>query len=331
MHAYLDTAGERLAIECSLPWVTELIAEAREWRAQGVRRRWARRSPCGSRRIDSPSTRAGGTCSRAEPALRAGELVVENACTAGFDLHLRCTPDRAVFTYRWRPPARDRSSSSDLAVAIPSSCKRDPHSISRPLVGRDAGPSSAARVGVRGRSRDAAHNCSEWRRSFHPRSWRSCGAGGRATGDNLGVGDGSTLWGYSSRSGSRAGTDAGCRMGATRSRSRTASRRLVPDSVIVLERGDTPTTPPSPLAVLKPQRARWLRARTWPASYGGTGLAAMLAQATGLGPAHPPVLEVAAAFAGKLPRFSLALGRGIGLPPVRASAGRRGRCVSVTT
>jgi hypothetical protein len=27
MHAYLDTAGERLAIECSLPWAMELIAE----------------------------------------------------------------------------------------------------------------------------------------------------------------------------------------------------------------------------------------------------------------------------------------------------------------
>jgi hypothetical protein len=36
----------------------------------------------------------------------------------------------------------------------------------------------------------------------------------------------------------------------------------------------------------------------------------MLAQATGLGPAHPPVLEVAAAFAGRLPCFSLALGSG---------------------
>src|SRR6185295_17819135 len=88
MNAFLDTAGERLAIECSLPWVMELIAEG-----------------------------AAGELRESEAAgawLREGELVIENACTAGFDLHLRHTAERAVFTYRWRPPARDRAAARIL-------------------------------------------------------------------------------------------------------------------------------------------------------------------------------------------------------------------------
>ena len=86
---------------------------------------------------------------------------------------------------------------------------------------------------------------------------------------------------------------------------------LVPDSVIVLERGhsDHPSLSAcSPEAATRSLATSTYMAgelrRYWP-------FAAMLAHATGLGPAHPPVLEVAAAFAGKLPCFSLALGRGL--------------------
>ena len=269
MHAYLDTAGERLAIDCSLPWVMELIAEGAsgeltESEAAGAAltmRVEADRQPFDTRGWDLLARGAW---------LRAGELVDRERLHGGLrpapPLHTRASSVHvSLASARTRP-----CSSSDLAVAIPSSCKGDPHSISRPLVGWDAGPSSAARVGVRGRSRDAAHNCSEWGRSFHTRSRRA--AGGRAR-------DRRQPWRrrwINSLGATRAAqgrgreTDAGCRMGATRSRCRTASKRscLTASSS---SSEDTPTAPPSPLAVPKPQRAPWPRARTWPASYGGTG------------------------------------------------------------
>ena len=309
MHAYLDTAGERLAIECSLPWVMELIAEGASGELTGVR---------GGGRGTHHAGRGGSTALR---HARVGSARARSLATGGRARHrerlhggLRPAPPlhtRASSVHVSLASARTRpGSSSDLAVAIPSSCKGDPHSISRPLVGRDAGPSSAARVGVRGRSRDAAHNCSEWDRSFHTRSRRA--AGGRA-------GDRRQPWRrrwINSLGATRAAqgrgreTDAGCRMGATRSRSRTASKRSCPTASSSSSE-DTPTTPPSPLAVPKPQRAPWLRARTWPASYGGTGLSRRcLRRPPGLARLIRRVLEVAAAFAGRLPCFSLALGRG---------------------
>ena len=113
MHAYLDTAGERLAIECSLPWVMELIAEG----ASGELRESEAAGAALTIRVEAdrgPFDTLGWDLLARGAWLRDGELVIENACTAGFDLHLRCTPERAAFTYRWRPPARDRAAARIL-------------------------------------------------------------------------------------------------------------------------------------------------------------------------------------------------------------------------
>jgi len=107
MRSFLDTAGERLEIECSLPWVAELIAEG----SAGELRRVEASDASVRVRVESDRHvfQTDGWQLLTRGAWRRGtEIVVENVCTAGFDLHLRCTPGVAEFTYRWRPPPRDR-------------------------------------------------------------------------------------------------------------------------------------------------------------------------------------------------------------------------------
>ena len=307
MHAFLDTAGERLAIECSLPWVMELIAEG----ASGELRESEAAGVALTMRVEAdrrPFDTLGWDLLARGAWLREGELVIKNVCTAGFDLHLRCTPERAVFTYRWRPPTRDRAAARILrsrfhllargiltqypALWWAGTRGRAPLHASACVVG-DATPLVTAPSGI-GRSTLVL---GELR------------AGGGATGDNLGVGDGSTLWGLLEPLRVEGGSGRRMPHGRHEIAMQNRVEALVPDSVIVLARGHSDH---SSLSACTPEAATRSLAtstymagelrRYWP-------FAAMLAQATGLGPAHPPVVEVAAAFAGRLPCFSLALGR----------------------
>ena len=269
MHAFLDSAGERLAIECSLPWVMELIAEG----AAGELRESEAAGAAITIRVEAdrgPFDTRGWNLLARGAWLREGELVIENACTAGFDLHLRHTAERAVFTYRWRPPARDRAAARILRSRF--------HLLARGILTQYP---ALWWAGTRGRAPLHASACVVGGATLLVTASSGIGrstlvlgelrAGGRATGDNLGVGDGSTLWGLLEPLRVEGEAGAACRMGATRSRCRTGSRRscLTASSS---SSEDTQTAPPWPLAVPKPQPAPWLRARTWRASYGGTGL-----------------------------------------------------------
>src|SRR5215211_2748391 len=104
MRMFLTTAGERLPLGCSVPWLAEMIPEGTAGRL-GVEARkpsvW----------VEVESTRHAfdtrGWERLADGVWRRNrEVVLENACASGFDLHVRCAPDRAEFTYRWRPPKR---------------------------------------------------------------------------------------------------------------------------------------------------------------------------------------------------------------------------------
>jgi hypothetical protein len=132
---------------------------------------------------------------------------------------------------------------------------------------------------------------------------------GGATGDNLAVGDGTTLWGLVEPV--RVVGGSGRRMPHGRHETPMPHRvaSLVPNCLLVLERGlaDYPTLSSCSVEmsarslVTSTYMAGELR-RYW-------AFAAILSAGTGRGPAHPPITEVASAFAAKLPCFSLALGR----------------------
>jgi len=310
MHASLDTAGERLAIDCSLPWVMELIAEG----ANGELRRVEAADPSLRVRIESDrrafDTRGWELVARGAWR-RNGDVVVENPCTSGFDLHLSRTPEGAEFTYRWRPPARDRAVARLLRSRF--------HLLARATLIQYP---ALWWAGTRGRAPLHASACAAGATTPLLTAPSGIGrstlllaelaSGARTTGDNLAVGDGTTVWGLVEPV--RVEGGHGRRMPHGRSEVALEDRAdsLMPDRIVVLERGRSVSpslsTCRSEAAVRTLVTSTYMAGelrRYWP-------FAATLAAATGLGPSHAPITEVASAFAAMLPCFTLALGRNPG-------------------
>jgi hypothetical protein len=306
MHGFLDTAGERISIQCSLPWVMMLIIEG----AGGELRRVAAHDASVIVRVEADRSRfdtSGWEVLARGAWRRAGEVVVENACTTGFDLHVRCTPEHANFIYRWRPRARERAARGVLRSRF--------HLLARAVLMqypalwwagvRGGAPLHASALSL-GASTPMLTAASGIGRSTLVLD--ELARGGRATGDNLAVGDGTTVWGLVEPLRIQGGS--GRRMPHGRHEVPMPDRiaALEPDSLVVLERGgsDHPR-----LSTLRPEAA----ARSLVTSTYAAGelrrywdFAATLAAGTGLGPAHPPVTAVAANFAARVPCYSLALG-----------------------
>jgi len=306
MYAFLDTAGERLEIDCSLPWVGELIAEGAAGELRDTR------APAASVKVRveagrHPFDTRGWEVLARGAWRRNDEVVVENACTAGFDLHVSCTLQRAEFTYRWHPPARDRTAARLLRSRF--------HLLARAILMQYP---ALWWAGTRGRAPLHASACiaggsipllsapSGVGRSTLVLAELDCG--GRATGDNLSVGDGTTVWGLVEPLRLEGGSGRHMPHGRSEVPMPDRVHELVPDSLVVLRRGDADHPVLSPCSteaaarslVTSTYMAGELR-RYW-------AFAATLSAGTGLSPSHPPIREIAWAFADALPRFLLALG-----------------------
>jgi hypothetical protein len=306
-HGALDSAGERLFFECSLPWVTNLLAEG----AAGELKEGSAPDASVVIQVEAeqrPFVDTSWDFVARGVFRREGEVVVENACTSGFDIRLEPTPERFVFSYRWRPPARERIAARLLRSRF--------HLLTRSVLMQYPALWAAS---TRGRVPLHASACLA--AGIRPLVVAAGGVGRstvilndarhglRATSDNLGVGDGTTVWGLVEPA--RASGGGGRRMPHGRRESALPLRvaSLVPDCIVVLERarGDRLRLLPRGVETT----ARSLAASTymagelrryWP-------LAAALSLATGLGPPHPEIAETSTAFAAKLPCFTLELGR----------------------
>jgi hypothetical protein len=307
MRGFLVTAGERLQFECSVPWVAELVAEA----AGGELSR--REAPGVTLRVEvEPDRGAFGTAGWQLLArgawCRNNDVVVENACTSGFDLHLRRTAQHVELTYRWRPPTRERAAARLLRSRF--------HLLARAVLMQYP---ALWWAGTRGRVPLHASGCVAGGSTPLLTAQSGIGrstlllselaSGGRATGDNLAVGDGTTLWGLVEPVRVKGGNGRRMPHGRHEAPLQHRAESLVPDCLVVLERGARAEATLVPWSsdsaarsiVTSTYMAGELR-RYWT-------FAATLAAGSGLGPAHPPITEVASAFAAKLPCFSLALGR----------------------
>jgi len=320
MRAHLDTAGERVAIESGLAFVDELIEEG----AGGELRRGEAADASMEVVVEAASrpfdTRGWQLLTRG--AWRGGdEVVVENACTSGFDLHVAPGAERPRFTYRWRPPTRDRAAARVLRsrwhllarsvlIQYPvlwwaGTRRRVPFHASGCTVGDGSVLVSAA--GGAGRSTLIL---------------RELENGGRTTGDNLAVGEGTSVWGLVEPL--RVEGGSGRRMPHGRREARMPRRvaAVEPDTLVVLERGvdrEPRLEPCDPVTaarslVTSTYMAGELR-RYWP-------FAATLSAGTGVGPPQPPLTDVASEFASKLRCLSLVLGTGrrVGLSEMLAAA-----------
>jgi hypothetical protein len=307
----LDTAGERVTIDCAPDWVADLIDEG----AAGELRE--PRSEDGTLHVRVESDR-GPFDVRAWQLFargvwrRPGQLVVENACGSGFDLCLTCTDDRASFVYRWRPPAQQRAFASLLRSRF--------HLLARAVLvqypalwwagTRGRAPLHASVVRAQGAAPLLTCPSGIGRSTVVV---REAGVGGVSTGDNLSVGDGEAAWGLVEPLRVEGGD--GRRMPHGRREARLPGRvhSLVPDSIVVLERGSSvapglTTCAPASAAralVTSTYMAGELK-RYWP-------FAATLAAGTEVGPAVSPVNDVAAGFAARLPCYTLSFASSDGI------------------
>jgi hypothetical protein len=307
MHGFLDTAGERLDLECALPWVSELIAEGsggelRRGETSNASVRVCVEAGRHAFRTDGWEVLTRGAW------WRAGEVVLEDACTAGFDLHVRCTPECAEFTYRWRPPLRDRVAAwlvrSRFHLLARAVLMHYPPLWWAGMRGRAPLHASAC---VAGGSTPLVTAPSGIGRSTL--IFAELQSGGQVTGDNLVVGDGTTVWGLAEPLRVEGGVGRSMPHGRRETAMRGRVEALTPDSLVLLQRLPADQSSLLPCTPLKAGRslvtstymAGELR-RYW-------AFAATLSAGTGLGPAHPPVTDVASAFAARLPSFSLSLGK----------------------
>lgn len=306
MSGLLETAGERLVVDSSLPWVEDLIAEGaagelHELDGADAPTRIhveAERRPFATRgwELVNRGTWRKGT-----------ELIVQNACATGFDLHLRHEGDRAEFIYRWCPPARERAAALILRSRF--------HLLARAVLLQYP---VLWRAGARGRAPlHASALTAGWSvplvtaPSGIGRSTlvhAEVAAGGRATGDNLAVGDGKNLWGVVEPMRVSGAQGRAMAHGRNEAPMRGRIGELVPDALVVMRRGrstDPVLRPCSPL-----DAARSLTTSTYAAGELRRywAFAAMISAGSGVGPPHPPVHAVSTAFAARLPCFSLELG-----------------------
>ena len=308
--AFLDTAGVGVSIDCALPWVEKLIAEGAGEELQSGS------APGASVivRVEDdhrPFDTSGWQRVTRGAWVKERDVIVENALTAGFDLKLRCTPRHATFTYRWRPSSRDRTASRVLRSRF--------HLLARAVLiqypalwwagtlGRAPLHASACTAGAATPLLSASGGIG--------RSTLVLGElerGGRATGDNLSVGDGEVVWGLVEPLRIEGGSGRRMPHGRREAPMPAHAPALVPDVLVALERGSA--SRPALIPCDPETAARSLVTSTYMAGELRRywAFAATLAGGTKAGPAHPPIEDVARELAARLPCFRLVLGRSPG-------------------
>jgi hypothetical protein len=308
MLGLLHTAGEALAIDCDLPWVADLIEES-----------------AGADLVKDGSTGSSSIRIRIEAEhgpfdvrgwarltrgawQRDGRIVMEDACTTGFDMLVSCDEGLVRFTFRWRPNPRSRAAGLALRSRF--------HLLARAVLVQYPAMWWA---GTRGRTplHASAFSTGEITPLLAGPGgvgkstllFRELATGASAIGDNLCVADGATVWGLVEPLRIEGG--AGRRMPHGR-REAPFPRRVreqVPDRVVVVRRGLAER--PVVRSCDPDAAARWLTAGTYMAGELRRywSFAATLSLGTRAGPPHPTVDLTATTFAGRLPCIEVILGR----------------------
>jgi hypothetical protein len=311
MNATLETGGERLRITCAIPWVAELIEEA----AAGELHRDDHHPA--SVDVNVESSNHAFEISSWEPLTRGAwrqqsEVVIEDACSSGFDVRLLGTREVTDFTFRWRPRLRGRAAStllrSRFILLARAVLLQYPALWRASLRGRSPLHASACAMGDQqvllagpggvGKSTLIAQELA---------------AGGTAISDNLCVSDGITAWGVVEPIRVEGGTGRSMPHGRTEASLPGRLDSLTPNLVAVIRRGHDDvatvhscrTDAVARSLVTGTYMAGELR-RFW-------GYAATLSAGTGLGPSHAPVEAIARQLAARLPAVEIVLPRRPGM------------------
>ncbi|MDQ6898813.1 MAG: hypothetical protein M3072_04795 [Candidatus Dormibacteraeota bacterium] len=236
-----------------------------------------------------------------------GQVIMEDVCSSGFDLRVTAGSAAPIFDFRWRPRAQVRLATNLLRVRAKL--------LTRAVLGQYPALWAA---GARGRVPLHAPACSVGGRvalvagpagvGKSTLIRREIAAGGAATSDNLGVGDGSSVWGLVEplrvevrgrrTTGGRGEVDFAGRVAV-----------LEPDMLVVLRRGMSEAA--SVRACDAELAGRALVTGTYAAGELRRywAFAATLSAGLGVGPDHPPIAEVGRGFAARLRCVEITLGR----------------------
>lgn len=309
MRATVHTAGVTLDVASDLPWVSRLLAECCGTELSGPDPRRLAQGDALHIQIETsaePFPTAG-----LSPITRGAwggdaEVVLQDVCTAGFDLRLRVAGGQATAEYRWRPPARShaaawllRSRFHLLARSVLLHYPAMWWASTRGLAPLHAPACTAAGGVVLLAGAPGAGKTTLLRKEL--------AGGGTAVSDNLTVSDGRAVWGVVEPIRVEGGT--GRRMPHGRRETSLPGRvnSLVPDVVAVVRRGVGAT------AVVRrcgsAEAARTLVASTYMAGELRRywGFAATLSKSTGLGEVHPAISAIAADLTRRLPCIEITL------------------------
>ena len=297
MEGLLPTAGERLAIRCPQGWIARRILEG----ADGCFVPGPPDAPTVRVTVEparEPFPVAGWTRLARDAWCRDGRVMVQDVATSGFDLLAWRDNPVPELVLRWRPPRRTRVAALVLrkrarlltqavllqypALWAASTRGRVPLHAAALTAGSQG---AALLVGPSGVGKTTLVT-------------EEIAAHGTAVGDNLAVGDGSSVWGVVEPV--RSDQAQGRRELHGRRTMHLSGRVPVldPTVLVVLARGtgyrveECPPEEASRALVASTYAAGELR-RYW-------GVHALLAMGTGVGPPHPLVSKTAAAFAERL-------------------------------
>ena len=311
----VTTAGERVLVDCDIPWLSTLLADAAagELRAAAAADETVRLQIQGDRRpFDRDGWALVGRGAWAAPP----RALIEDACSSGFDLQVEPRGSMLHVAARYRPASRTRAANILLrprfrllaaqtllhypALWWASVRGRVPLHVS--VTAGPGGVTMIAGPGGVGKSTLLSAGLKQ---------------GEIATADNLCACDAGRAYGVVEPLRLAGGRGRG-RAAATHGRSefvlpgRVPS--LEPDRLVVLRRAAGPRASAGPLSSAEAARelvagtymAGELR-RFWP--FAGT-----LSLATGIGPAHPDVSGLAASLADRLPCFEVRMAHGSPAP-----------------
>ena len=300
------TCGEQLSIACDLGWVEDLVDEALTGETTS-----SAANPTLSVHVES--RRDAFDVAGWEPVTRGawargGNVVIEDACSSGFDLCLRGDVDRIEFVLRWRPRLRGQAAATLLRtrfILLARAVLLQYPALWRATI-RGRAPLHAV-VCTAGKSTPMVAGPGGVGKSTLLQ--KELAAGGSAISDNVCVSDGTTAWGLLEPMRIEGGQGRAVTHGRREIRISRRAESKKPDVLVALRRDDvdTPTVRTCDAATT----ARSLVGGTYMAGELRRfwAFAATLAAGTGLGPAHPPVESIAAALASRLPAVEIVLSR----------------------
>jgi hypothetical protein len=308
----VTTAGERVLVDCDIAWLSRLLAEAAagELSEADVAGETVRLRVQADRR---PFDRAGWALVARGAWAAPPRVLVEDACSSGFDLQIDPRGSVLHVTARYRPAARTRAANMLLGARF------------RLLAAQTLLHYPALwRASVRGRvplhvsvtAGEGDVTMIAGPGGVGKSTMLSAGLdrGETATADNLCACDARTAYGVVEP----LRVDGGRGRAATHGRSEHALPgrvpSLEPDRLVVLRRAAGSKASARPLS--SAEAARELIAGTYMAgelrrfwAFAGT-----LALATGTGPVHPDVCGIAASLADRLPCFEVRMAHGSPAP-----------------